>query len=50
MVLFKGPGNVELVRTFQATIITTSQLSTPVLQGSSFEMYVHGQEVKTNHV
>ena len=44
-VLFKGPQRLHAVLSFRATILTTSSLLVPIIPGSSFELYLFGQEV-----
>eukprot|EP00605_Chrysophyceae_sp_TOSAG23-4_P001069 GSChrysophyteH1.ASY1.ANO1.1174.1 assembled CDS len=46
LVICKGPPLVPLVSTFTATILTLPGLTPPVLAGSSYELYIHGQEVQ----
>lgn len=47
MVIYKGPPHVRCVMRFQAVILTLSAaaLARPMLPGSSFELYLHGDEV-----
>jgi translation elongation factor EF-1alpha len=45
MVLCRGPPLPKLCRRFRATILTMSTLSPPIIPGSSFELYLHGEEV-----
>jgi elongation factor 1 alpha-like protein len=46
LVLCKGPPLVPIVNKFQATILTMPGLSPPILPGSTYELYLHGQEVQ----
>ena len=45
MVLYKGPPSLFKVHRFQATILTLTGLSPPIIPGTSFEIYLHGDEV-----
>ena len=47
-VLFKGPTRVRATHRCRATISTMGSLSPPIIPGSSFEMYMHGEEVIAN--
>jgi elongation factor 1 alpha-like protein len=46
MILFKGPQTPALSRIFKGTILTLSPLVPPIIPGSSFELYLHGEEVQ----
>ena len=43
--LCKGPPLPRLCRRFRATVLTMAGLSPPIIPGSSFELYLHGEEV-----
>ena len=44
-VLCKGPPLVRAVSNFTATVLTMASLHPPIIPGSIFELYLHGQEV-----
>lgn len=46
MVLFKGAPHLRSGHSFRATIVTTSSLEVPIIPGSCFELYLHGEEVQ----
>lgn len=46
LVLYKGPSIPKCSRVLRCTIITMSNLQPPIIPGSSFEMYLHGEEVQ----
>eukprot|EP01041_Mallomonas_annulata_P004599 gene4599-9136_t len=46
MVLCKGPPLLVKVTSFPATILTMTGLMPPIIPGSSFELYLHGEEVQ----
>jgi sulfate adenylyltransferase subunit 1 (EFTu-like GTPase family) len=46
MILFKGPQTPAISRIFKGTILTLSPLVPPIIPGSSFELYLHGEEVQ----
>lgn len=45
MVLCKGPPLARCVRVFKATILTMAELLVPIIPGTAFELYLHGEEV-----
>ena len=45
-VLCKGPPLLSPCRRFRASILTLSDMSLPIIPGSAFELYLHGQEVR----
>ena len=44
LVLAKGPSLARAVKMFKATLLTTAGLAVPIIPGSAFELYLHGQE------
>ena len=44
-VLYRGPPAVRTLAAFAAVIHTSANLTVPILPGSTYEMYIHGQEV-----
>lgn len=44
MILCKGPPLAQLTHKFCATILTMANIMPPIMPGSTFEMYVHGEE------
>ncbi len=46
MILFKGPPAVQPCIRFKATLLTTSVLGLPMLPGSTYSLYLHGQELQ----
>jgi elongation factor 1 alpha-like protein len=46
MIMYKGPQTPAVSHIFKATILTLSPLVPPIIPGSSFELYLHGEEVQ----
>jgi elongation factor 1 alpha-like protein len=46
LVLFKGPSLLKPCKKFKAIISTTSMLSVPVIVGSTYDLYLHGEEIQ----
>jgi translation elongation factor EF-1alpha len=46
IVLYKGPPPLMKCRKFKATIQTMSSLVLPIIKGSSFDLYLHGEEIQ----
>ena len=46
MILFKGPPAVKPCTRFKATLLTTAVLSMPMLPGSTYSLYLHGEELQ----
>ena len=47
LVLFKGPPFPAVCTKFKASILTFSPLVPPIIPGTTFELYLHGEEVST---
>ena len=45
LVLYKGPPFLRPCKKFKATISTTSSLNLPIIAGSTFDLYLHGEEI-----
>lgn len=45
LVLYKGPPYPQQCTVFKATILTFNPLVPPIIPGSSYELYLHGEEV-----
>jgi len=46
MILCKGPPVAQMSRKFRGTILTMANIMPPIMPGSTFEMYVHGEELQ----
>ncbi len=46
MILCKGPPLARLTRKFRATLLTMANIVPPIMPGSTFELYLHGEEVQ----
>lgn len=46
MVLCKGNPLLKTISSFKATVLTTNNLELPIIPGSSFEIYLHGEEAR----
>lgn len=46
MVLCKGNPLLRTVLSFKANILTNANLELPIIPGSSFEIYLHGEEMQ----
>lgn len=49
-IIFKGPALPQASRRFQAEVTAMTKLPTPIIPGSSFQMYLGGVEVDCNIV
>ena len=47
MVLCKGNPLLKTVSSFRATVLTTNNLELPIIPGTSFEIYLHGEEIQS---
>ncbi len=45
MIFYKGPPGVRPVTRFKASILTTQGMQIPMLHGSTYQLYLHGEEV-----
>jgi elongation factor 1 alpha-like protein len=50
MVLCKGIPALQPVSTFKATLVTLATMNLPIIPGSSFELYIHGEETQCHVV
>ena len=46
LVLYKGPPILRKCKKFRATIQTFSNLAIPIITGSIFDLYLHGEEIQ----
>jgi translation elongation factor EF-1alpha len=46
LILYKGPPYPQMCTVFKATILTFNPLIPPIIPGSSYELYLHGEEVR----
>ena len=46
LILYKGPPYPKMCTVFKATILTFNPLIPPIIPGSSYELYLHGEEVR----
>jgi len=46
MILYKGPPAVRPVIRFKASLLTTVNMLTPMLPGSTYNLYLHGEELQ----
>lgn len=46
MILFRGPPILQPCKKFKATILTIATLQVPIIPGSVFDLYLHGEEIQ----
>jgi elongation factor 1 alpha-like protein len=50
LVLYKGPPFPQTCTVFKATILTFNPLVPPIIPGSSYELYLHGEEASSTYI